>query len=74
MKCTLCNKEFSDDISDFDIFLHFAEYHKKQLEETSKNIGAGVKEAESKLKKGKVNKEANSNGNISKLNGGEIKR
>jgi hypothetical protein len=53
MKCTLCDKEFPDNTSDFELFLHFAENHKKELEETSKNIGKGVKEVESKIKRKK---------------------
>jgi hypothetical protein len=38
MKCSLCEKEFKDDVTDSEILKHFLFKHKKEIAETAKNI------------------------------------
>ncbi len=50
MKCTLCDKEFPEDINDFDLVQHFINEHKKEV----RNIGKDILKTQSqKLKKKK---------------------
>ena len=38
MKCILCGKEFSENISDFDLVQHFINEHKKETQDIGKSI------------------------------------
>ena len=64
MKCTLCDKEFPEDINDFDLVQHFINEHKKEV----RNIGKDILKTQSqKLKKKKTYKSVQHNDNSSKL-------
>ncbi len=64
MKCTLCNKEFSDDVSDYELVQHFINEHNKEV----KSLGKDILKAE-KAKKGKINKSVHNNGIPDNLKG-----